>query len=526
TWGYNHQLSSRLDGSDLSEVYYSEDDAAFDYFPFGIQAYTSGNLWDMKANLSYTTHYVNKFTFNAGTNAFDKETTTLSLSWYAIQPKYQVVFDESGTTGYVVILGALTDDAAFSMTPRVLKTTDGGATWNVFPYFNFSSLAAMDVLLAADDLVTKRPYFSDMDCTVDADGRLHIFADVESSYYADPLTSIFTIYGAYSALMHVSSSDGTDWTAEVIESNTKSDALFGAVSIDRSPQISRLADGSKIFFTWTQSPDLNTFHDSPNLYAKGYDVATGNYTASVNFSVGTDFENSTYFPTMAPVSRDLGGTYELPVVFADPGVSDLVAAQFYYAMGITFSDADFNFCNPVAPAGLYVDAITATSGVVNWTGVDNADGYTGAIWNLTTGAVRKFHTSGESTSYALPATLTPSTTYGVRLKSICLDAGVISDYSAWYYFTTSPLRQGEFDPNGNIAPNPSNGNFILSFNTLENNNYQLMIFNTVGQVVYSEMQISSEALRHKEIALNVSAGTYYVKLYGSEGVSLQTIIIE
>lgn len=526
TWGYNHQLSSTLDGDNLSEVYYSEGGAGFDYFPFGIQAYDNGNLWDIKADLAYTTHNVNKFIFNDGTNSFDKESTTLTLSWYAITPKYQVVFDESGTTGYVVIIGALADDVAYSLTPKVLKTTDGGATWNAFPYFDFSSLSAMDVLLAADDLFTKRPYFSDIDCTVDADGRLHIFADVESSYYADPFISLFTYYANYSALMHVSSSDGTDWTAEVIETNTKTDIAFGAVALDRMPQISRLEDGSKIFFTWMQSPDLSLSHDSPNLYGKGYDVATGNYTENTNFSAGTDYENSIYFPTIAPVSRNLGGTYEIPVVFADPGVSDLVAPQFYYAMGVSFTDEDFNFCNAVAPTGLYVDGITATSGIINWSAVDNADGYTGAIWNLTTGAIRKFHTSGEATSYATPSTLTPSTTYGVRMKTVCLDAGEISPYSAFYYFTTSPLREGVFTQQFSISPNPNNGNFNIALNGMENSEYQLMIYNSVGQMVYNEAQITASDLRQKELTLDVPAGTYFVKLFSGNEVNSQTVIIE
>lgn len=54
------------------------------------------------------------------------------------------------------------------------------------------------------------------------------------------------------------------------------------------------------------SPELNLSHDSPNLMAKGYDISSDSYSPTVDFTTGTDFENNCFFPTMAPVCKDLG----------------------------------------------------------------------------------------------------------------------------------------------------------------------------------------------------------------------------
>lgn len=525
SWGATFKLTERLDGANSSEVYYSEDDASGDYHAYGIQAYASGSLWDAKTNLFGSPLWVNEATFN-GVDGFDWNTTVVTFDWYASQTKAQVVFDPSGTIGYVVVLGALLDAPEYNMYPTILKTTDAGATWDFLPYYNLGTLPAMEsTLLAADDGVTRRPYFSDFDACVDGDGRLHIFSDVESGFYVDP-ASIFSIYGSFSAMMHCSVSDGTDWTAEALASTSQSDYVFGAVLLDHSPQISRTPDGSKIFFTWTMSPELNISHDSPNLMAKGYDAVTGNYTETVDYSTGTDFENNIWYPTTAPVSKDLGGTYEIPVVFADPGVSDLVAPQFYYAMGVTFSDEDFNNCNPVAPDGIFADDITATSATINWSAVTGADAYKGAIWNLSTGVIHKFSAGGDATSFALTYGLTPSTTYGVRLKTACLDYGIFSDYSEFAYFTTSPLRMGEQQAVAEIYPNPNSGNFTVNLTGYNNVETTIQVVNAVGQIVYSEIVVPVNDLTAKQIALNVPSGMYQVKILSNNQVNSYGIIIE
>ncbi|MBK6730306.1 MAG: T9SS type A sorting domain-containing protein [Bacteroidetes bacterium] len=526
SWGATYKVSQKLDGDDNSESYYSEGDLSADYHAYGIQAYQSGSMWDIKSNTSYNTYYVNEITFD-GISGFDYNTTTITNDWYAVQPKAQCVFDESGTIGYIVIIGARLDEVETNMYPTILKTIDAGATWDYLPYFNIGSLPAMEsTLLVADDGITYRPFFSDFDATVDANGRLHIISDIESGSLADPV-SIYSYYSSFSAVMHTSVSDGTDWDAEALGSTNQLDYVFGTAPVDHSPQISRTEDGSKVFFSWTMSPELNLSHDSPNLMAKGYDISSDSYSPTVDFTTGTDFENNCFFPTMAPVCKDLGGTYELPIVFADPGATDLVAPQFYYAAGVTFIDDDFGGCFPAPPTDIYADGITATTATIHWTIAPGTSASRLVVWELSTGKVVKYIIY-DGDSFTVPGELSPSTTYGARLKSGCNvdEVWTPGEYSEWYYFTTDPLREGEFTKEVSVYPNPNNGNFNIQLNGYENGKAQIQIMNAVGQVMYdATISIDANASVH-DVSLNLAAGTYIVKVINGSEIVTNTIIVE
>ena len=525
SWGATYRVSQQLDGEDVSEAYYSEGDLSADYHAYGIQAYQSGSMWDIKSNTSYTTFYVNEITFD-GVSAFDYNTTTINPAWYAVQPKAQCVFDESGTIGYIIIIGARLDDLDYNMFPTILKTIDAGVTWDYLPYFDIGTLPAMEsTLLVADD-GSYRPYFSDFDATVDANGRLHILSDIESGSSGEP-SFLYSYYASYSAIMHTSVSDGTDWDAEALGSTNQLDYVFVTAPLDHSPQISRTEDGSKVFFSWTMSPELNLSHDSPNLIAKGFDVSTGNYTPTVDFTTGTDFENNCFFPTMAAVCKDLGGTYELPIVFADPGATDLVAPQFYYTAGVSFIDDDFGGCDPAPPTDIYADGITATTATIHWTIAPGTSASRLVLWELSTGKVVKYIIY-DGDSFTVPGDLTPSTTYGARLKSGCLNDEIWTpgDYSEWYYFTTDPLRTGEFVKEVSVYPNPNNGNFNIQLNGYENGKAQVQIMNVVGQIMYdATISIDANASVH-DLSLNLAAGTYIVKVINGSEIVTNTIIVE
>ncbi|MFN3940562.1 MAG: T9SS type A sorting domain-containing protein, partial [Chitinophagales bacterium] len=169
-------------------------------------------------------------------------------------------------------------------------------------------------------------------------------------------------------------------------------------------------------------------------------------------------------------------------------------------------------CTALAPTGIYVDDITATSGTVHWDAVSGADQYVGALWNLTTGVIRKFRVN-DATSYTLPAALTPSTTYGVRLKTACLASDEFSAYSSFYYFTTSPLRIGEFMQGADIYPNPNNGNFNMQLLGYENTEVQIEIMHMAGQKIFVKNMYVMEPVYTLEIQLNqVPPGAYIVRV--------------
>lgn len=149
-------------------------------------------------------------------------------------------------------------------------------------------------------------------------------------------------------------------------------------------------------------------------------------------------------------------------------------------------------CNPTYPESIFADDITSTSAVIYWNPVVGADQYIGALWNLSTGVLRKFRTGADADSYATPAVLTPSTTYGVRIKTTCFDEGIISPYSDWYYFTTSPLRIGNFENTASINPNPTSGSVIVDARNFDDN--AIMTVSSVNgqmmaqQIIVNEIQ--------------------------------------
>lgn len=183
-------------------------------------------------------------------------------------------------------------------------------------------------------------------------------------------------------------------------------------------------------------------------------------------------------------------------------------------------------CVAVAPTGIYVDDITATTGTVHWDVVTGADQYVGALWNLTTGVIRKFRVS-DVTSYTLPTALTPSTTYGVRLKTACLSSEEFSAYSPFYYFITSPLRTGEFTQRAEIYPNPSNGEFNIQFIGYSDADLQIEIFSLTGQKVFAQnIQIADEVHTVEISLLQIPAGTYFVRAMHNGSVESFPVIIE
>ncbi|MFN3940935.1 MAG: hypothetical protein ACK4IY_10125, partial [Chitinophagales bacterium] len=113
SWGATIRGSQKLDGTNTSEVYYSQDNASGDYFPYAIQAYGSESLWDAKSMLAGDVFYVNEVTFN-GTDAFDWNENEIAPAWYilsdataATASSCQVAFNEAGTIGYAIFLGSL-----------------------------------------------------------------------------------------------------------------------------------------------------------------------------------------------------------------------------------------------------------------------------------------------------------------------------------------------------------------------------------------------------------------------------------
>ncbi|GAI24168.1 unnamed protein product, partial [marine sediment metagenome] len=85
----------------------------------------------------------------------------------------------------------------------------------------------------------------------------------------------------------------------------------------------------------------------------------------------------------------------------------------------------------------------------------------------------------------------------------------------------------EENPQINIYPNPSPGNFVLEFIVSEHQNIRLQIFNTIGQVVYYKDIMPLTGKYHQHINLNNCAkGIYNLQLISDTYIINKRIAVE
>ncbi|HPR28846.1 MAG TPA: PKD domain-containing protein [Chitinophagales bacterium] len=363
SWGSSFHISTAMDMDYLNETYYSTDDAHEDYLTGGLMTYNDGSIWDLKTFVPGNHFSTVKHVFHPPSKTFIRNEHVFEPDWYVSDGELVVAngegetsFDPTGTIGYAVLLGCLSDDVVKTMAPVIYKTTDAGATWNQLPSFDWTAMPLMEEwMFATVDAGEYIPYFEQVSATVDVTGRLHIFSEVFSRYTSNYADSIMFIYSNSNVFLHLSTSDGTDWQGEALGYTTLDKAFIGSAEIQNQTQISRTPDGSKLFFCWNVSDSLMAYvNDRPNIYVKGYDVVSNTFTETVNLTMGTAFVFDGFFPTTAGVTLDNGfGEYELPIVFAVPGATDLSPPQFYYIDGVTFTDADFVPAEPATAAFTY-----------------------------------------------------------------------------------------------------------------------------------------------------------------------------
>ncbi len=377
TWGNIFEVSSKLDGSNVSENYnnYAEQfmESNVDFHPYGTTN-VNGAIWSLSTQINPTEDvandtinnqifYLTKGTFNDVTNSFDYEVMeTFTPDYVRILDEtddtednfvqnYSMTWAPDGMTGYVYVIGSEVSELEYASVPKpiVWKTIDGGETWVKRVEFDFQTLDSMqDNLADAIGGEVVRPFFTDTDCVVDSDGELHLFSHVLSGFTNHPDSLAFIATGLESQFFyHVRTMGDTDWDADiitdVINSDSADDFVLGDQALRFKPQATRTPDGSKIFFSYHKAFG-NEILTSADIFARGYDIATDIYAAEKNLTEDTDYEEFTFYQTMSPVCIDGGDCfqYELPIVFIEPGSDDLSACQHIYLYGAGFDDINFD----------------------------------------------------------------------------------------------------------------------------------------------------------------------------------------
>lgn len=258
-----------------------------------------------------------KGTWNSSTSAMDYAFNKIYFPVCTDDAGTKMLIDvntawsDAGDIGYITILGndwLCTDepgDSTYGLI--VLKTNDGGATWNRLgrPW-----LSQLDPVLANGGFFCTTAF--EHDAGVDKNNNLHVVVAVGA--YAGG-GAISTGPGNW-ALFDINTPDqGTSWQATVVGRPMTFRGAYGIlndannpqINEDSRPQISRSWDGSKMFFTWFDS-DTITFGSAdgnlhPDMFSIGLDVDANLWTAVVNHTGSTgvqvdgacDFANVSYY---------------------------------------------------------------------------------------------------------------------------------------------------------------------------------------------------------------------------------------
>ena len=275
-----------------------------------------------------------------------------------------VGFSPNGQIGYQVFFGvdaSATTSQTRAFSPITYKSTNGGATWNLLPVNDFSTIPAISTYLIPASDGNLKPWFDQSqgaDIVVDNNGELHIVCTISSGYSDDndSLGYTYTLTGQngttamhYIYDVHTSPTGWDAWLIDSLMTTTSTNnTIFvdgstgGAFATDARIQMSHTTDRSKLFFAWVDTDPLALAGENalPDLKAVGFDLVTGFKTPVTQFTTSQDF----YFHYVSNVTLVSGNTYSIGVTNSiDRNGSHDVITTFdhYFYEGCKFNTSDF-----------------------------------------------------------------------------------------------------------------------------------------------------------------------------------------
>jgi hypothetical protein len=224
-----------------------------------------------------------------------------------------MAWNESGTTGYVVFVGARQGGTGNNteFQPIVYKTSNSGNSWSLMSGINFNDTTKFSKVLKnlippQEDPSMRLPFFWELegiDCTVDQNDRLHIVSTVISGASTQTAGLAFSFsstvdgqsgyrfdHDSLPPIIYDFYETQTGWDVAIVDTMT-SERTGGAtthpgynenpwdadpgnsgnkVDVDARIQVSRTADGKFIVYTWAESnPQFTTggkrWNQLPNI---------------------------------------------------------------------------------------------------------------------------------------------------------------------------------------------------------------------------------------------------------------------
>lgn len=337
----------------------------FDYASYGFTSTDDGVVRSMGVicddfnNLTDVWGYMLvKGTFNAGAFTWTGDSINPPVALRSDGTRHMnftpmTAWSQDGTIGYVVTIGARQGATGSNVgyQPIIYKTSNSGATWSLLSGIDFNSSQYAQVLnritpVAGSTLTV--PYFwanEGMDCTVDANGKLHFVSTIVGtpSTHLDSLDAYepqtaeeynWEFTPGKMPYIYDFIGDGTGaWSFVTVDSMTSqgpgddagepgyndnpwdADANFKPRS-DARIQLSRTPDGKFIFYTWAESnPNFTAgsknWNNIPEIKVRVMDV-TGLGTLGAGMISPTKV-NASAFGNNAAVSTRAMFHYASPV---------------------------------------------------------------------------------------------------------------------------------------------------------------------------------------------------------------------
>lgn len=449
---------------------------------------------------------ITKGSFNAGSFSWTLDSIIPNLVVDGVGDKQlgngQMAWNQSGTVGYVVILGpaatAINSNRGFQ--PNVYKTTNSGTSWAQIPGIDFNSPAMAPLLKSVNGVSTNSnlaiPSFNDFDITVDANNDLHIAAVYKSTYssHNDSLgyTQGFTVSvnpGSDYAWLHGPGSrpylydfignGSAAWQAILVDSlgSQEASSTSGQAGYNENPwdptaanagktdnvdsriQLGHTPDGQYITISFSESDTNATtgglkYNNKPNLKARCLSVATKSVS-----------------PTEINVTKVALGQGT-----SNPNVTNR---------------ATLNYMSPT----------TGSATIVSTPSSYTADIYT-------------------------PMVVTNSNPYAqLTNNTIWYQSGKLS-----YVFPT-PLGVKENSQNSAsnsvVFPNPASNNAVLAIDLKDNSSVEITVLNTIGQLVKSNKAQGQVGQNNINIDLTgLSTGIYMVNVKVGNATSTKKLIVQ
>lgn len=427
---------------------------------------------------------INKGTFSAGSFTWTHDSLKPNFKLDGAGAKsgftqYQQAWSENGQVGYVIFFGvdasALPNTAMNSYQPYIFKTINGGTSWaRHAALFNFTTIPAVNSrLFSVHSSTLSKPWIGPGEGssgTVDAAGNLHLFTSMTSSF-SDHIDSLgYTLSPNYNKVWNYIvdfKTTSTGWDAMIVDSLN----CAGPVAAESN------WPSSSGNLTYDARLQISRTPDGKNIFYSWAD--------SDSNIVQSSFPHVSTSPDIYMKGYDLTAnkmTCKKNMTSGKPGVE--LNAFFFFASPTV--------AKPTGTTYLIPTSITLGDGGVNSGDAGVSHYYIGD---------NTFSQSEFTVTVNTPGCVT-STAIGVKEESTLV----------------SSL---------NFYPNPASTNGTVDILLAENAKMELVVINSVGQVVYATAVNGFAGSNKVNIDLNnLSNGLYFyqVNMANSKTVTKKFVV--